>query len=87
MLFKDNITEEDKYWLGSLYCNANSDFANWGMYCVYAIGRISGNSTYNSFGFVNTPSYGVRPVVTLKTDIQLQSASVENGITTYNIKN
>ena len=87
LLFKDNITEEDKYWLGSLYCNANSDFANWGMYCVYAIGRISGNSTYNSFGFVNTPSYGVRPVVTLKTDIQLQSASVENGITTYNIKN
>lgn len=52
-----------------------------------ANGYVAGNSTYYSFGFAEELSYGVRPVVTLKTDIQLQSASVENGITTYNIKN
>lgn len=49
LLFKDNMTEEDKYWLGLLYCNANSDFANWGIYCVYETGRVSGDCTYTSF--------------------------------------
>ena len=86
LLFKDNITEEDKYWLGSSYCDADSHYANWGMYYVYAAGSVYGHNMYNSFGYVCTPSYGVRPVVTLKSDIQLQSTSIENGITTYNIK-
>ena len=86
LLFKDNITEEDKYWLGSSYCNAHSYCAHWGMYCVSALGCVDGDNMYYSFGRVNTPNYGIRPVVTLKSDIQLQSASAENGITTYNIK-
>ena len=86
LLFKDNILDNDKYWLGTSYFYAGPSYADWGMYCVYDVGYVFGNSTYNSFGLVNTPSYGVRPVVTLKSDIQLQSASVENGITTYNIK-
>ena len=86
LLFKDNMTEEDKYWLGSSYCYADYNYANWGIYFVYAVGCVNGNNTYISFGDVGAPSYGVRPVVTLKSDIQLQSSSVENGITTYNIK-
>ena len=86
LLFKDNITEEDKYWLGSSYCVANSYYAGWGMYFVYALGCVYSGNIYYSFGQVNTPSYGIRPVVTLKSDIQLQATSVENGITTYNIK-
>ena len=87
MLFKDNMTEEDKYWLGSLYCDADLHYINWGMYYVYAAGSVYGHNMYNSFGYVCTPSYGIRPVVTLKSDIQLQFASVENGINIYNIKN
>ncbi|MFR2196395.1 MAG: hypothetical protein ACLS5Y_02310 [Clostridia bacterium] len=87
MLFKDSMTEEDKYWLGSSYCDADLHYINWGMYYVYAAGSVYGHNMYNSFGYVCTPSYGIRPVVTLKSDIQLQSASAENGITTYNIKN
>ena len=87
LLFKDNITEEDKYWVGTSYCSASSYSSYWGMYCMCADGCIYGDGTYYSFGYVNEPSYGIRPVVTLKSDIQLQSASVENGITTYNIKN
>lgn len=86
LLFKDNITEEDKYWLGALYCSADSNYASWGMYYVYAAGYVGGSDTYSSFGIVCTQRYGIRPVVTLKSDIQLQSASAENGITTYNIK-
>ena len=49
LLFKDNITEEDKYWLGSSYCNAHFNCADWGMYYVYAPGYIYGNSAYHSF--------------------------------------
>ena len=86
LLFKDNMTEEDKYWLSSSYCYANSDCAYWGMYFVYATGCVAGYSTYSSFGHVNVPSCGIRPVVTLKSDIQLQFTTTENGITTYNIK-
>ncbi len=86
ILFKDNTTEEDKYWLGFSYCYTDSSCVNWGMYYAYATGCIYGGDVYTSFGCVIAPSYGVRPVVTLKTNIQLQSASVENGITTYNIK-
>ena len=86
LLFKDNMTEEDRYWLGSSYCNADLDDADWGIYFVYVTGYVSGYGTYDSFGYVCAPNFGIRPVVTLKSDIQLQSSSVENGITTYNIK-
>ena len=41
--------EEDKYWLGSSYCNAHFNCADWGMYYVYAPGYIYGNSAYHSF--------------------------------------
>ena len=49
LLFKDNIAEEDKYWLGSSYCGAGSYFTNWGMYYVYATGYVNGNNMYFSF--------------------------------------
>ena len=87
VLFKENIAEEDKYWLGSSVYHALSYYAYCGMYFVSSVGFVDGHSMYYSFGFVSTPSCGVRPVVTLKSDIQLQSTSIENGITTYNIKN
>ena len=84
LLFKDNITAEDKYWLGSSYCYAYSNFAAWGMSCVYATGCIDGHYEYNTFGLVYVPGSGVRPVVSLKSDIQLQTTN-ESGV--YNIKN
>lgn len=86
VLFKENMTEDDKYWLASSYCNADFNFANWGTYCIYATGGVGGEGEYYSFGLVGLPRYGVRPVVSLKSDIKLQSTSVENGITTYNIE-
>ena len=86
LLFKDNMNEEDKYWLGSSFCYAHSYYAHWGMYFVPVDGFVYGDNTYYSFGGINAPSYGIRPVVTLKSDIQLQFTTTENGITTYNIK-
>ena len=76
--------DDNRYWLGSSYCDAYSNFAGWGMYFVYASGFVNGNNTYNSFGLVNTPSYGVRPVVSLQSDVQLEASS--NSSNTYDIK-
>ena len=76
--------DDNRYWLGSSYCYANSDNAAWGMYFVYASGYVYGNDTYDSFGLVNTPSFGVRPVVSLQSDVQLEASS--NSSNTYDIK-
>ena len=86
VLFKDDMTEEDKYWLGSSFCYASADCAHWGIYYVFTTGWVDGYDGYNSCGLIYAPSFGIRPVVTLRSDIQLQSTSIENGITTYNIK-
>ena len=76
--------DDNRYWLGSSFCYADSDYAVWGMYYVYASGYVDGNSTYNSFGLVYAPSYGVRPVVSLQSDVQLEASS--NSSKTYDIK-
>ena len=74
------ITGNDQYWLGSSYCYANSYYATWGMYYVNVSDYVDGHYLYNSFGYVSTPRCGVRPVVSLQSDIRLE------GITTYEIR-
>ena len=76
--------DDNRYWLGSSYCAAGSNYAHWGLYCVCAGGFVGGSSTYVSFGFVSTPSYGVRPVVSLQSDVQLEASSSSSN--TYDIK-
>ena len=76
--------DSNRYWLGSSCCSANSNYAYWGMYYVYASGSVSGSGMYNSFGYVRTPGCGVRPVVSLKSDIQLTASTTAEN--TYDIK-
>ena len=76
--------DDNRYWLGSSCCNANSYDAHWGMYYVYASGYVDGGYACYSFGLVGTPSYGVRPVVSLQSDVQLEASS--NSSNTYDIK-
>ena len=76
--------DDNRYWLGSSYCDAYSNHADWGMYFVYASGYVNGSDAYYSFGYVSTPSYGVRPVVSLQADVQLEASS--NSSKTYDIK-
>ena len=80
------ITGNDQYWLGSSYCYACSDDASWGMYYVSASGLVDGSYLYYSFGNVGTPSCGVRPVVSLQSDIRLDAITNAAGITTYEIR-
>ena len=74
--------DENRYWLGASYRSANLNYAYWGIYYVYASGFVDGNSACNSFGYVGAPSYGVRPVISLQSDIQLEA----NSSNTYDIK-
>ncbi len=93
VLFKANgsdVTSGTQYWLGSSYRSVYYDgthvrYARWGLYYVNSPSNVDGNGTYTSFGHVSDPSCGVRPVVSLESNIELEkdSASTE---TTYNIK-
>ena len=93
VLFKangSNVTSGTQYWLGSSYRSIGNDsahvsYATWGLYYVYSPSYVGGNSTYGSFGLVYGPSYGVRPVVSLKFDIQLEQDKASSEVT-YNIK-
>ena len=85
-----NVGSGTQYWLGSSYRNVYYDgthvnYASWGLYYVYSPSYVYGASTYHSFGYVLSPSYGVRPVVFLKSDIQLEQDKTVTE-TTYNIK-
>ena len=85
-----NVGSETQYWLGSSYMNVGGDgthvyYATLGLYYVNSPSNVNGNGTYNSFGYVSIPSFGVRPVVSLKSDIQLEQDKTVTE-TTYNIK-
>ena len=85
-----NVGSETQYWLGSSYMNVGGDgthvyYATLGLYYVNSPSNVNGNGTYNSFGYVSIPSFGVRPVVSLKSDIQLEQDKASSEVT-YNIK-
>ena len=85
-----NVGSGTQYWLGSSYRYVNDEgalvsYANWGLYYVNSPSHVYGYQTYYSFGDVDYPSYGVRPVVSLKSDIQLEQDKTVTE-TTYNIK-
>lgn len=86
-----NVGSGTQYWLGSSYRGVGIDgshvfFASWGLYYVYSPSYVNGYNTYYSFGDVNGPSYGVRPVVSLESNIQLEQDKTATETTTYNIK-
>ena len=93
VLFKangSNVGSGTQYWLGSSYrsvdnVSAHVNYAYWGLYFVYSPSNVNGYDTYRSYGFASNPSDGVRPVVSLKSDIQLEQDKTVTE-TTYNIK-
>ena len=85
-----NVGSGTQYWLGSSYRGVNYVgthvyYAYWGLSYVYSPSNVNGHGTYYSFGSVATPSYSVRPVVSLKSDIQLEQDKASSEVT-YNIK-
>ena len=87
VVFKANeayIGDGSRYWLGSSYRYVNNRHSYWGLYGVNDTGYVGGYHLYDSIGNVGTLTYGVRPVVSLQTDIQLEKDATLTD--TYNIK-
>ena len=70
-----NVTQ----WLASRAVNCSSNYAGFIVRCVH-YGRVSNNYLYSSYGNSNSPSWAVRPVVSLESNIQLEGNS-EDGWT------
>ena len=70
-------TREHSYWLASEYVVANSNIAGWGLRGVGGA-SVSGNALYNSYGDEYINGYGVRPVVSLKSDVNIKWNATAN---------
>ncbi len=80
---EQNTTQFNRYWLASLHCYADVNGVSYGIYYAYDSGFIDGYSVYSSYGRVRDPMYGIRPVISLKTDIQLTASTTNEK--TYEI--
>ncbi|MFQ7075029.1 MAG: hypothetical protein ACLRQZ_01380 [Clostridia bacterium] len=78
----DNLTrnftlrKNQSFWLTSDYAYAGDCFVSWGLRIVNN-GSVSGSTLYYSNGYegesgYDSGSYGVRPVVSLKSDVSLE---------------
>ncbi len=70
-LFMNKAGSKVSYWLASSFVCTDSSYAYFGMRVVSSSGYVNSLSLYASNGNVISTSYGVRPVVSLKSDIQL----------------
>ena len=68
----DLLFNSGSYWLGSPYVNCAGGHVSFGLRFVVN-GGVDGNDLAGSDGDENTGSYGLRPVVSLKSEIQLDS--------------
>ena len=60
-----------EYWLASEYAGADSNYADWGLRYVDAA-NVDSYYLYNSNGNTDSSDYGVRPVVSLKSSVNLK---------------
>ena len=90
VLFKTNDgkdiaeNENNGYWVASPYVYADERYVGYDLYCVYGSKGVIGATMYYSFGAVFRQNLGIRPVISLESEIQLEkNPNVENM---YNIK-
>ena len=70
-LFMNKAGSKVSYWLASSCVGTGSNYAAFGLRSVSFDGYVRSHYLFNSYGRVYSPSLGVRPVVSLKSDIQL----------------
>ena len=71
MLFRNTADSSNvTYWLGSSYAGAGTNGAFFGVRYVYS-GNVDRYSLWYSSTGLNSDSYGVRAVVSLKSDVEL----------------
>ena len=85
MLFK--LQSDIPYWLASASVYAREGFAMWRLFMIHPRRVVAYFSLWLSYGGNSKDSYGVRPVVSLKSNITptLKSTDDSTGISTYKI--
>ena len=68
-------------WLASTYVNCDSYDAYFGMHFVGSGGDMGGNHLFFSYGDSDRRDWRVRPVVSLKSDIQIEKTETTDGST------
>ncbi len=88
MLFYPQFNVNFKYWLGSTYVSTSKGVVDWGMRIVMNGSAITTSSLWVSRGDTYSVSRGIRPVVSLKSDVKLtldEGVAAKNGSVTYKI--
>ena len=74
------------YWLGSQYIFTEGGFASYGVRFVRSGNLLIDYSLYGTYGTSYSPSYGVRPVITLSSKVTLKDSGTEkDGCKLYNM--
>ena len=95
MLFTNSSTGADitnsgninnfQYWLGSSYLRTDTGFAYYGLRSVKP-GRVFSETLYYTYGHLDNPNCGIRPVVTISSKIQLKdSGTTKDNCKLYNL--
>lgn len=71
-------TREHSYWLASECMTANNGHAYWGLRGVYGAGVGSSLGLFYSNGYESDDYYGVRPVVSLSSNVNIQWNATAN---------
>lgn len=82
ILFKN----EGKYWLASPYTRTNINNAYFGFYHVNS-GQVSPDRVFYSDGTICSNANGVRPIVSLSTDVSISGGDGSGTSTAYQIQN
>ena len=80
-LFINNGSNYSSYWLSSRYVGCNANYIDFSIRTIKN-GGINGSWMFYSTGNVDGGTYALRPVVTLNSDVQLES----DGTNTWKIK-
>ena len=70
-------TREHSYWLASDCAYADNDIVYWGIRSVSGA-NVNYYYLYYSYGYSNDGNYGVRPVVSLRSDVNIQWNATAN---------
>ena len=77
---------EQKYWLASTYAYTDNSYVAMGLRCVFNGGVSVSNGLVGSYGTPDNVSYGVRPIVSLKSNISISGGDGTSANTAYQIQ-
>ena len=79
-VFINNGSNYSTYWMSSRCIDADSDDATFDVRRVYS-GYVGAYGLYSSLGHEASPAYAFRPIITLNSNVQIDTANSGNGKT------